>query len=91
MKPGCNSDCKTANVYNRMSLVSKYAPPGNFEIVLYHDNIFILFSMLLHSVLNDFTGLAIAALIAWKLTVNKAINNAAIPATTNTHQPISTR
>ena len=31
-----------------------------------------------HSVRNDFTGLAIAALIAWKLTVNKVITNAPV-------------
>ena len=35
-----------------------------------------------------FTGLAKAALIAWKLTVINAIIRAAIPATTNIHQLI---
>ena len=39
-----------------------------------------------HSARKDSTGLAIAAFIAWKLTVNKAINNAINPATKNTHQ-----
>src|SRR5687767_7540713 len=39
-----------------------------------------------HSVRNDFTGLATAALMAWKLTVTNAMNSAAAPANTNTHQ-----
>jgi hypothetical protein len=38
-----------------------------------------------HSVLNDFTGFASAALTAWKLTVNKAIRIVANPAPRNTH------
>ena len=42
-----------------------------------------------HSVRKDFTGFAIAALMAWKLMVNKAINSAITPANTNTHQLIS--
>jgi len=37
-----------------------------------------------HSVRNDFTGLAIAAFIAWKLTVIIVIKSAAQPASTNT-------
>jgi len=41
-----------------------------------------------YSVLKLFTGLATAALMAWKLTVNNAISKAAIPATANTHQLI---
>ena len=40
----------------------------------------------LHSVRKLFTGLAIAALIAWKLIVMNAINAAINPAMTNTHQ-----
>lgn len=39
-----------------------------------------------HSLLKLFTGLAIAAFIAWKLTVASATNNASIPASTKTHQ-----
>ena len=39
---------------------------------------------LFYSVLRLFTGLAIAALIAWKLTVNKVIVTAANAASTNT-------
>ena len=38
-----------------------------------------------HSVRKLFTGVAIAAFIAWKLTVTNAINMAIIPASTNTH------
>ena len=41
-----------------------------------------------YSVRNDFTGLAKAALIAWKLTVSNAIINAAMPAVGNTHHAI---
>ena len=39
-----------------------------------------------YSVRNDFTGLATAALIAWKLTVINAINTTNIPAPANIHQ-----
>jgi len=38
---------------------------------------FTSFAVTNHSVLKDFTGLAMAAFIAWKLTVIKVINNAA--------------
>ena len=48
-------------------------------------------SLITHSVRNDFTGLAIAAFTAWKLTVNMAINKAITPAKTKTHQPIFIR
>ena len=41
---------------------------------------------LLHSVLKLFTGLAIAAFIAWKLMVAKATTNANSKAIANTHQ-----
>ena len=41
-----------------------------------------------YSVLKLFTGFAIAALIAWKLTVSNAINNARSPATRKTVQLI---
>src|ERR1700694_2098683 len=47
------------------------------SLLTIHDN---------HSVLKLFTGFAIAAFIAWKLTVSKAINKAPIPATPKTHQ-----
>ncbi len=44
--------------------------------------IFILFFVLpcslLHSVRKDFIGLAMAAFMAWKLTVNNAISNTTI-------------
>src|SRR5258706_11020768 len=43
---------------------------------------------LLYSVRNELTGLAIAALMAWKLTVNKATASATNPAAINIHQPI---
>ena len=39
-----------------------------------------------HSVRNDFTGFANAALIAWKLMVNKAMNKVILPASKNIHQ-----
>jgi len=39
-----------------------------------------------YSVLKLFTGFMIAALIAWKLTVTKAVSNAAKPAATKIHQ-----
>ena len=39
-----------------------------------------------YSLLKLSTGLAIAAFIAWKLTVSNAIINAPTPATTKTHQ-----
>ena len=42
----------------------------------------------LYSVLKLLTGLAIAALIAWKLTVSKAIIIAKNPATKKTSQPM---
>ena len=38
-----------------------------------------------HSVLKLFTGFVIAALIAWKLTVNKVIINAPTPDAAKTH------
>ena len=41
--------------------------------------------LITHSVRNDFTGLAIAAFIAWKLTVSKAIAITNIPANANIH------
>ena len=44
-----------------------------------------------HSVLKELTGLAIAALMAWKLMVTTATNNAAIPAAANTSQLIFIR
>jgi hypothetical protein len=47
--------------------------------------------VLIYSVLKFFTGLAIAAFIAWKLTVISAINNATDPAATNTHHDKSMR
>jgi len=43
---------------------------------------------LLYSVLKLFTGLARAALIAWKLTVNTVIPNAPAPVAINIHQDI---
>ena len=43
-----------------------------------------------HSVRRDSTGFAIAALIAWKLTVIKAMNTANAPAIANIHQLICT-
>ena len=43
---------------------------------------------LTHSVRKDFTGLAMAALIAWKLTVIIAISVAVAAATIKTHQLI---
>jgi len=46
---------------------------------------------LIYSVLNDFIGFAIAALIASKLTVMKAVSKTNIPATVNIHQEICVR
>src|SRR4030095_15765290 len=46
------------------------------------------FTICPYSVRNDFTGFAIAALIARKLTVANAISKAAIPAVRNTHHSI---
>lgn len=46
---------------------------------------------LFYSIRNDLTGFAIAARIAWKLMVNKAINSAEAPASANTCQPICIR
>src|SRR5215204_5009378 len=45
---------------------------------------------LVYSVRKLFIGLAIAALIAWKLIVVNAISNADAPAKINIHQPILT-
>ena len=42
--------------------------------------------LIIHSVRNDFTGFAIAAFIAWKLMVSKAIKIATTPAIKNIHQ-----
>ena len=44
-----------------------------------------------YSVRNDFTGLAIAAFIAWKLTVNKVITKAPEPAAAKIHHDIPVR
>jgi len=54
-----------------------------------HFHIYHIFTFL-YSVLNDFTGLAIAAFIAWKATVTSAIRMAAAPATKKIHHAIST-
>ena len=48
-------------------------------------NFYFLF-LIYYSVLKLFTGFAIAALIAWKLTVNNAINITNNPADANSHQ-----
>src|SRR5688572_10583037 len=55
-----------------------------------HVNHLILLIMVqtFHSVLKLFTGLAIAAFIAWKLIVSSAIKTAKHPAAKNTHQLI---
>ncbi|MEJ7829990.1 MAG: hypothetical protein WKF91_17405 [Segetibacter sp.] len=45
-------------------------------------------SRFVYSVLKLLTGLAIAAFIAWKLTVITAISKASNPAVANTHQEI---
>ena len=47
--------------------------------------------MEIYSERKDFTGLAIAALIAWKLTVKIAIKMATLPAITKTNQLILIR
>jgi hypothetical protein len=44
-----------------------------------------------YSVLKLFTGLAIAAFIAWKLIVSSVINITNNPATANIHHDIFTR
>ena len=44
-----------------------------------------------HSVRSDFTGLAIAAFIAWKLIANRVISTTTNPVTTNTIHPILMR
>ena len=44
-----------------------------------------------YSVRSDFTGFATAALIAWKLIVNNAINVAKIPAIKNIHHDTPVR
>ena len=43
---------------------------------------------MIYSVLNDFAGFVIAALIAWKLTVINAIKIAVAPAIKNAVHPI---
>ena len=48
-------------------------------------------SFFIHSVRNDFTGFAIAAFIAWKLTVINAISIVIIPAAKNIHPLIFMR
>jgi hypothetical protein len=45
----------------------------------------------LYSVLNDFTGLAKAALMLWKLAVSSAMAITTMPARANIHQAISIR
>ena len=44
-----------------------------------------------HSVRNDLTGFAMAALIAWKLTVIKVISRAPTPAAAKIHNEIPVR
>ena len=59
---------------------------------LFHFQIFKLrYFQIVHSVLKLFTGFAIAAFIARKLTVAKAIDIAPTPATMNIHQLILMR
>src|SRR5438045_7549532 len=48
-------------------------------------------SIIFYSVLNDLTGFTIAAFIAWKLTINKAMTTADKPANANTHHCIVIR
>ena len=66
---------------------------SNFQIVFEHAISFKCdqISSAHYSVLRLFTGFASAALIAWKLIVNKAIAAAAIPANKNIHQGIEVR
>jgi len=44
-----------------------------------------------YSVLNDFAGFAMAALMDWKLVVQTAISKASKPAMANIHQLIAMR
>src|SRR6266487_1930819 len=67
-----------------MHLAFAKIAPCCFEIIFKHDSNF-------YSVLKLFTGLAIAAFIAWKLTVINAIATDIKPAIANTHQSILTR
>ena len=61
-----NTDGKTKNVDCSISFVPQKISHRYFQIVFYY-------KLLFYSVLNDFTGFASAAFIAWKLIVNKAM------------------
>src|SRR3546814_20861379 len=72
----------------REELVTPQVTISGSEEVFQHLVRFLWFD---YSSLNESTGLATAARIACQLTVNKAINNAASPATTNIHHSIVVR
>ena len=72
------------NINDRIDPVAKKVSESGFEIIFYHGFCF-------YSVLNDFTGLAIAALMAWKLTVTIVIAIAITDANTKIPGPILTR
>jgi hypothetical protein len=57
-------------------------------MILFSYSLFTIDYSLFYSLLKLFTGLAIAAFIAWKLMVANAINNANAPAIKNIHQLI---
>jgi len=52
--------------------------------VIHYCAVFIIININ-HSVLRLFTGFAVAAFIAWKLIVRKAMTNAPMVAAINTH------
>ena len=70
----------------------------NYFSLLNHDDLITrlimvqtMMSLSNHSVLKLFTGFAIAAFIAWKLTVNKVITNAPAHAAAKIHHDNATR
>lgn len=102
----CNNVSKS-NINGSITNMNHYIPVSDLKIIFYDAFFFNLNyelrimnscsrlrthnSRLAYSVRNDFTGLAIAALIAWKLTVIIAITIAMTPASINIHQPILIR
>src|SRR5664279_2915142 len=80
-----------------MHLALTKIAPCSFEIIFKHENRFMMSdfyvspftSHISYSVLKLFTGFAIAAFIAWKLTVINAMMIEAIPPIRNSHQLIS--
>ena len=77
-------DRKTENINSRITFVSPKTTPCDLKIVFYHGYKF-------YSVLNDFTGFDMAALIVWEHIVIKPITPIIIIASKTNNQVLEIR